>query len=333
MSDVVILASPVVIDAWQNRSTATHMYIDEFELMQRVAAPHRLHVVGWRDVEQLRSIVRNSPHCVLAPLAVWDYIEHFDEIFRTVFDDVELGAHCCTPPAVLRWNGSKHYLLELERLGIPIVPSAFVDDADPSAVISRGFDALFPTASHLVFKPAIGAGAFKQVSMSRKQFDTDGFVAGLVARREAPANAVVVQPFLDTVTTLGEISLLFVAHKFALAVRKVPCAGDYRVQLNFGSTVVRHEPTAAELALGERVLAVTSERHGGVVLAYARVDFMFAADGSPLLGEIELFEPMLYLAWSGRAREDESAAKEETAKRVVEALVQGKKGVSESIDE
>jgi hypothetical protein len=319
MSDIVILGSPEVIEAWTHRSEATDMYISEFDAMARVAAPHRIHVVAWRDTAQLRSLVRTSPHCVLAPLAVWDYVRHFDEIFRAVFDDAELGARCCTPPRVLRWNGSKHYLLELQERGIPVVPSAFVDDADPATIIARGFSELFPAASRLVFKPAIGAGAFKQVLVSRAQFDTAGHVAALVQRGEAPAGGVVVQPFLESVAAMGEISLLFVAHKFVLAVRKVPGANDYRVQLNYGSTVVRYEPSEAELALGERVLATTSEMNGGVVLPYARVDFMFASDGAPLLGEIELFEPMLYLAWSGDAAGEETA-KLRSAKQVVEAL-------------
>lgn len=304
------------------------MYINEFDAMSRVAAPHRVHVVAWRDSARLREIVRTSAHCVLAPLGVWDYVRHFDEIFRAVFDDAELGAKCCTPPRVLRWNGSKHYLLQLQERGIPVVPSAIVDDAEAATIFARGFSDLFPAASRLVFKPAIGAGAFKQVLMSREQFDTAGHVAEVVARNEAPSGGVVVQPFLESVSAMGEISLLFVAHKFVLAVRKVPGANDYRVQLNFGSTVVRYEPTEAELALGERVLTTASEMNGGVVLPYARVDFMFASDGAPLLGEIELFEPMLYLAWSGD-RNGEEEAKLRSAKRVVEALVNSTKQVKE----
>jgi hypothetical protein len=49
-------------------------------------------------------------------------------------------------------------------------------------------------------------------------------------------------------------------------------------------------PTAAELAVAERVL-----RAAPPGLLYARVDLIPGPDGSPLLAELELTEPTLFL--------------------------------------
>ena len=54
------------------------------------------------------------------------------------------------------------------------------------------------------------------------------------------------------------------------------------------------DPGADELALAARVLqAVAAHGHGP--LAYARVDVARGADGAPLLMELEIVEPSLYL--------------------------------------
>jgi hypothetical protein len=54
-----------------------------------------------------------------------------------------------------------------------------------------------------------------------------------------------------------------------------------------------HEPRPDELALADRALAAVRERFGAT--AYARVDLVDGPDGTPLVMELELVEPTLFL--------------------------------------
>lgn len=313
---VVALASPLVMRAWNEPdSVELRVYAAELRMLDAAAraANVAFHVVEWRDTARLRALAAAGT-VKLAPLAVWDYVDHFAEIFQTVFDEPLLGPLCRNVASVLRFNGHKRYLLQLADHGIPIVTSKIVTSADAAEIFRAGFSA-FADAERLVFKPTVGAGAHRQVSLTRTQWQTPGHVEQLVAKDQAPFGDVIVQPFLDTVSTRGEVSLLFFGHVFSHAVHKLPAKGDYRVQHAFAGTCALHSPTAAELALAQRVIDVVRQLTGAP-LHYARVDFMFASDGAPLLGEIELFEPYLYLSEGTADAEGAGSA----ATRLINAL-------------
>jgi hypothetical protein len=56
------------------------------------------------------------------------------------------------------------------------------------------------------------------------------------------------------------------------------------------------EPTRAQLELGDAALAAARRRAGRVT--YARVDLVEGTDGQPMVLEVELVEPSLFLAFS-----------------------------------
>jgi hypothetical protein len=62
------------------------------------------------------------------------------------------------------------------------------------------------------------------------------------------------------------------------------------------------EASPAEVALAHAVLHSLAERFGELP-AYARVDVVGGADGEPVLLEVEMVEPHLYLATSPGAAE------------------------------
>jgi hypothetical protein len=59
-------------------------------------------------------------------------------------------------------------------------------------------------------------------------------------------------------------------------------------------TITARTATPEQRALGDRVLAHTADRTGGAPL-YARVDLVPGPEGEPLLIELELTEPSLFL--------------------------------------
>ena len=116
--------------------------------------------------------------------------------------------------------------------------------------------------------------------------------------RERP---YLVQPYLETVMG-GEVSLFFFGGVFSHAVTKRPAAGDYRVQEMFGGVATSHQPTAAERELAGAVLSAAATSAASELL-YARVDLLAAADGHPLLMEVEAIEPFLFFAQAPGAEE------------------------------
>jgi glutathione synthase/RimK-type ligase-like ATP-grasp enzyme len=99
---------------------------------------------------------------------------------------------------------------------------------------------------------------------------------------------VLVQPFVDAVTTEGEWSLIFLGGEFSHAVLKRPRPGDFRVQTDFGGSATVVRPDAALVASAARVLAAVEEPW-----LYARVDGV-VVDGRFQLMELEMTEPSLF---------------------------------------
>lgn len=98
---------------------------------------------------------------------------------------------------------------------------------------------------------------------------------------------VIVQSFVPEIATVGEWSLIYFDGVFSHAVQKLPKNGDFRVQEELGGSALPATPTAAMLHVAERALR-------SLDVLYARVDMVEAASG-PLLMELELIEPSLFL--------------------------------------
>ena len=111
-----------------------------------------------------------------------------------------------------------------------------------------------------------------------------------------------VQPFLPAVDTYGETALVYLGGEYSHAIRKGPIlvgpdvGGDVLYQ---EEQITSREPSGAEHAVAKAALASAP---GGPWL-YARVDLIPGTDGEPVLVELELTEPSLFLATApGAAR-------------------------------
>jgi hypothetical protein len=89
----------------------------------------------------------------------------------------------------------------------------------------------------------------------------------------------------------GEWSLVFLGGEYSHAVLKRPAAGDFRVQEEFGGTSTMAEAPRSLRESAAQVL--TAVEHPWL---YARVDGVRGDDGRLLLMELEMLEPLLFLA-------------------------------------
>lgn len=211
--------------------------------------------------------------------SAWDYFARLDE-FLSWADAVESVSRLVNPAEVLRWNTHKRYLTELIDRGVPTVPTAVV----AKATAPPDLPTLFPGSLELVVKPAVSIGA---IGAMRAAADDAGLAAHLA--QLASSGDVLVQPFVSSVLDRGERSLLFAGGELSHSVRKVPLAGEYRVQDHHGGSVHPHQATSGEIAVARAALAVAPAR-----CTYARVDLVDTADG-PVVMELELVEPALFL--------------------------------------
>ncbi len=229
--------------------------------------------------------------------STWDYTTRREQFLQWT-DAVESVGRLLNPAAVVRWNTDKRYLQELAKHRVATVPTVFLDQSSTPARFVDVIKALPAGVGGYVLKPTIGAGSRDTISVKAD----DAAAAQAFVDEMNPREGVMVQPFLPAIAD-GEVSMVYIDGRFSHAVNKQPKAGDFRSQPEFGSLVTRHLPTAAEQAVAEAALHVT----GGFLL-YARVDLVRGLDDKPVVIELELTEPCLYLNWSDDAADVLAAA-------------------------
>lgn len=225
------------------------------------------------DWSQTRAVVFRS---------IWDYFERYDE-FISWLNMVKDHTQLINPKSLIDWNVDKHYLADLEEKGIAIVPTVFVDTGKYRSIHEvceeKGWE-------DVVIKPAIAGSAFhtyKVKKAARHSFEI--LFKDLVGERD-----MLIQPFQETIISLGEASLMIFNGKYTHSILKKAKEGDYRVQENFGGGVYDYTPTPEEISFAENVFKMCDP-----MPAYGRVDIIWNVDGAILLGELEIIEPELWI--------------------------------------
>jgi hypothetical protein len=240
---------------------------------------HECYPVVWNDeaVDWENAgvcVIRNTWDYHLEPAAFLKWAEVTAQSTR-LFNSVEL----------IKWNIDKKYLVELENHGISIVPTTVfgrVDSGVPNLrtiVQERGWQ----TA---VIKPTIGlatSGVKKFATTSDGISEAEEHLLGLLE-----TNDVLLQPYLSSVETYGERSLIFIGGEFSHAIRKTP----FQIMAIAGQAGERLvEATETEIAFGKSVIRAL-ERNS----LYARVDVVPDDEGNYCLLELELIEPSLFFS-------------------------------------
>ena len=229
----------------------------------------------WTDHVENASGLTGYP--LVLPLIVWGYHRDHPRWMQACATWADAGVRMLNPPSVIGWNSDKSYLGRLADRGVAIPPTMWVDgvtQADVDAAFDRfGTDVV-------IVKPRVSGGAWKTLRLSRGERLSD-----------APDGPAMIQPYLPSIETEGETSLLFFGGKLSHVVNKRPVTGEFRIQVQYGGRYVAlPEPPAGALALAEKTLDAIGED-----LLYARIDMARGPDGEWLLMEAELIEPDFYL--------------------------------------
>lgn len=227
-------------------------------------------MVAWHD-----SAAWENPAPTLIR-STWDYI-HRPRSFAEWIVRVSAMAPLWNPASIIFENLHKRYLLELAARGIPVTPTTLLEQESEvnlaTLCAARGWN-------DIVIKPAVGAGSFET-----HRFRGSSPEAAETLRRLLDERDVLVQPFLRAVDGHGERALVWIDGEFTHAVRKSPRFSGSDEQVSEAVSISRLERVVGEAALA-------SIAHD---LLYARVDVAPGDDGTPVVMELELIEPSLFL--------------------------------------
>jgi hypothetical protein len=219
---------------------------------------------------------------LVVPIFVWGYVARPAQFLSWV-DDVAASSRLVNPAAVLRWNTDKSYLADLAEDGIPIVPTVWVH---------RGAS-WHPPADDYVVKPSVGSGGRDAARYRTQSF---GVANDHVHRLHDEGYTVMVQPYQPTVDAAGETALIFFGGCYSHAINKAALLrADVGItdRLWERMTIAPVEPRNDQLAVAESVMRSVDHRFGPI--GYGRVDLIDGEDGAPLVLELELVEPALFL--------------------------------------
>jgi glutathione synthase/RimK-type ligase-like ATP-grasp enzyme len=224
--------------------------------------------INWNDFDYL--IFRNT----------WDYFEKETE-FNLWLDQIErLGIKTLNAIEIIKQNKHKFYLREMEKEGVLILPTIFIDK-------KANLNLAEITPKHwkkAVIKPAFSAGSYLTTVFDTLDIEKTNDEYTKIAQEKE----LLLQEFMPEIQTLGESSFIFFNKKFSHAINKKPIDGDFRVQSQFGGEYTLIQPSQELIDKAQKVVNTFEEK-----LLYARVDGI-VIDGELHLMEIECIEPDLY---------------------------------------
>jgi hypothetical protein len=232
--------------------------------------------------------------------STWNYVERIDE-FRAWTRRCAQQTRLFNPPEVVDWNTDKHYLVHLHHAGVPVVPSRFVEpDEAPEAALRRfltgAVDSLTAGRAvpfdQFVIKPSIGAGS--RDTARYRCADADRALQHLSRLVVHERRSALLQPYLASVDEAGETALIYFGGIASHAIRKGPL-------LQLDSALVAglfapEEITARQPGADEQALAAAA--YAAIPFAaplYARIDMIRDDRGYPVILELEMTEPSVFL--------------------------------------
>jgi glutathione synthase/RimK-type ligase-like ATP-grasp enzyme len=233
--------------------------------------------INWNDFDYL--IFRNT----------WDYFEKETE-FNLWLDQIEkLGIKTLNAIEIIKQNKHKFYLREMEKQGITILPTIFIDkktNLNLKEILPKHWE-------KAVIKPAFSGGAYLTSVFDASVIEETNEEYTKIAQEKE----LLLQEFMPEIQTLGETSFIFFNKKFSHAINKKPIDGDFRVQSQFGGKYNLIQPSQELIDKAQKVVNTFQDK-----LLYARVHGI-VIDSELHLMEIECIEPDLYFKLSEGALE------------------------------
>ena len=213
--------------------------------------------------------------------STWDYFDQFSN-FRNWLELVKEQCYLINPYEQINWNLDKHYLLDLQKLDLPIVESVFV-----SKKTQLNLETISKSKNwkDIVIKPTISGAARHTYHL--KNDEIKKFQDKWLSLTNS--EDFMVQEFQKNILSSGEIAVMIFGGEYSHSVLKKAKKGDFRVQDDFGGSVEKINPSLEIIELAEKTVKSLK-----TMPIYARFDIIFDNDSNPVISELELIEPELW---------------------------------------
>ncbi|MBT5737740.1 MAG: hypothetical protein HN891_00985 [Planctomycetes bacterium] len=242
-------------------------------------------LVPWDD-----SLIDLSRFDRLILRSCWDYPWRESE-FREWLAAADGQTQLLNPLAVVQWNLHKGYLLDLARAGVPVVPTRILAAGQGCAAL----DSILAEEQwcseqwpQIVIKPAVSAGSW----LTARFGPTELAGARTFVEQHGVDRDLLVQPYIRSVESGGERANVYIAGQWSHCVAKSPRFSGSDEQVGISQPVL-----AEDLELGEMAIACSPGK-----ILYGRVDTVRNHQGKPMVAELELIEPTLFLKENPAAR-------------------------------
>lgn len=284
--DIVILTDKRFLKDSETNSYKHNVFYEDF-LVQKALQAENLNVtrLAWDDPHFNWSDTK-----AVLFRTTWDYFDRFAE-FSKWLTEVSTKTTLLNSEKLIRWNIDKHYLLDLQKNGIHVAESYFIEAGTKTTLATLHTQLNW---QETVLKPCVsGAGRHTYRLSTENIAEHEAIFTELIANE-----SMMLQPFQHHIVTQGELSLIIFNGEYSHAVLKQAKVGDFRVQDDFGGTVKPYTPTETEIAFALNATKACPE-----LPIYARVDIFTDNTNQLAVSELELIEPELWF------RNDTNAAK------------------------
>lgn len=224
-----------------------------------------------------------TQHVILR--STWDYHLNLSG-FLSWIDRIAPVTTVWNCPELIKWNVMKTYLLRLAEDGVPVVPTKLLPhglEFDLQRLLEEtGWD-------KAVIKPVVGLATHGVHVVSRENIhEGQRALDRLLAEDD-----VLFQMYMDSVNEPGERSLIFIGGELTHAVRK----SAFQAMATAGNAGERQATASSdEVAVARQALSCLPQSP-----LYARVDLVRDQSGQPVIMELELVEPSLFLSFAPAA--------------------------------
>ncbi|MBS4536524.1 hypothetical protein GOQ29_12935 [Clostridium sp. D2Q-14] len=241
---------------------------------------HTSQIVAWDDES-----IDFSAFKIAIIRSCWDYDQRLDEFLKRM-NFIESKCLLLNPYRTIKENSNKFYLKDLQKRGVSVVPTIFINSESDFHKQSINFD-----SQQVIIKPVVSASG--RDTYRYKSDDFKGIQETI--KKIVESKSVMIQPYIESIETSGERSTVVIEGVPVFTMQKKPAEGGFLVHKHWGGTYNEITATEKDLLFLQKVYDVLEEKP-----LYMRVDYVYDNNNKPLLLELELIEPNLYLQRNDR---------------------------------
>jgi glutathione synthase/RimK-type ligase-like ATP-grasp enzyme len=180
--------------------------IDEEKKLQKYLESNNITVepVIWNEKN---THLEDFKICIIR--STYDYLDNHEK-FLSFLDETSKKSRLFNSQKIINWNIHKKYLIDLEKNNVKIVPTRIFEKKTDIEVIksflSKNYD-----NKRCIIKRCISAGGANLILLENGS-DIKENQENLI--NTLKTHDIIIQPFIDSIKSFGEISLIYLGEKF-----------------------------------------------------------------------------------------------------------------------